>query len=62
MKSIPSGTALSWTELPRKYQVQNAQGNAPGNAGQVLNLLTGRVIGIDNLLTSLCFGLRTRRK
>jgi hypothetical protein len=36
MKSIPSGTALSWTELPRKYQVQNAQGNAPGNAGQVL--------------------------
>jgi hypothetical protein len=36
MKSIPSGTPVSWTELARKYQVRNAQGNAPGNAGQVL--------------------------
>jgi hypothetical protein len=29
MKSIPSGIHVSWTELARKYQVRNAQGNAP---------------------------------
>jgi hypothetical protein len=27
MKSIPSGIHVSWTELARKYQVRNAQGN-----------------------------------
>jgi hypothetical protein len=46
MKSIPSGTPVSWTELARKYQVRNAQGNAPGNAGQVL-FQFARQNGID---------------
>ena len=46
MKSIPSGTPVSWTELARKYQVRNAQGNAPGNAGQVL-FQFARPNGID---------------
>jgi hypothetical protein len=46
MKSIPSGTPVSWTELARKYQVRNAQGNAPGNAEQVL-FQFARQNGID---------------
>jgi hypothetical protein len=46
MKSIPSGTPVSWTELARTYQVRNAQGNAPGNAEQVL-FQFARQNGID---------------
>ena len=46
LKSIKSGTKISWTEFARKYSVKNNQGKTPGNAGQVL-FQYARSNGID---------------